>query len=114
MIACCPNCGFSLDRLETLQIGPLEIRDNAVGIFWLGEKVALPPARRLLVDALARGGGHVLKQAALIEAIGGDNADDPGNLLAVQVCKTRKAFRFIDRSFDRIETESGIGYRWRK
>ena len=83
-------------------------------IRWKDHAVRLPTARRLLVCALARDAGHVVRGHALIEAMGGERADDPGNLLAVQICKTRSAFRDLDPGFNMIETIWGTGVRWRE
>lgn len=112
-IGTCPNCAFDLESLRTLRQGELEIVDGGSLIRWQGLTVALSPACRTIVRALAADAGHVVKNIALVEAMGSDDLLDPTNLVKVQVCRTRKAFRRIDPAFDQIETWWGLGYRWR-
>jgi DNA-binding response OmpR family regulator len=112
-MTCCPNCGLDSRMLDKIIVGPLEVLDGGVDIRWRGRRVKLSPSRRLLVCAIVRNVGHVVGGHALIEAMGGEDSDDPGNLLAVQISRTRAAFRAVDTEFDMIETIWGTGVRWR-
>lgn len=108
----CPNCGHDLCSLATFHVGDLSIIDGGVTMLWRGVKVRMTAAQRLLVKALASSAGHVMKNPALIEAVGSDS-DNPINLVNVHACRIRALFRAIDPAFDRIETIWGVGLRWR-
>lgn len=110
----CPNCGLDLATLNAVHVGDLAVEDGGTLIRWKSQRVDLPPARRLLVSALAKAAGHVVKTPALYEALGINDHLDPTNLLKVQASRTRAAFRQLDPGFDQIETVWATGYRWRE
>lgn len=109
--AVCPNCGLDLEPLEAFSVGPLSIDKAASEIRWQGKVVPLRPSGRLMVAALARAEGMPIRRHVLAEIIGSEG-DEPGNIIAVQMCRTIATFRQADPSFDRIQNVRGQGFRW--
>lgn len=108
----CHNCGASLEPLEPFSLGKLFV-DKAGAHIWWGEKpVPLTTAERIIVIALARADGAVMRRAALAE-ITGSESENPQNIVAVYVSRASAKFREIDPAFDRIENVHGAGLRWR-
>lgn len=113
MIATCPNCCFDLSPFEPIVRGDLSIPDR-VTFRWQGHDLQLTPQQRLILLAIIRADGEIVKRTALMEAIGLDTDDrDPSNSADVQLSRVRAAFREIDPLFDSIETVRGEGLRWR-
>jgi hypothetical protein len=113
--ATCPACGRDLIRLERFRLGDLDVIGNAA-VFWRLQRIKLTPAETLLVVALARAAGAIIKGHVLAEIIDSE-ATSPESLLTSMVCKIRKKFRCIDLSFNEIELASnmhGSGLRWRQ
>lgn len=104
-------CGFDLEALDTFTVGSLTVEDGGNAIFWNGEQVALSPAQRLIVTALARDAGHCIKRPILAEVIGYEGDDI--NIIAVLLNRIMRSFRRIDDKFDRIESVWATGLRWR-
>lgn len=111
MLATCPTCGCDLEALRSYELGRLTIEDG-VNVLWNGQKVKLTPCERLIVLALSRAGGAVVKRAALAEAAGYEG-EDPNGVIGVWLNRINKAFRNIDPDFAAIETVWRSGLRWR-
>lgn len=111
----CPNCGYDLERVTDLQLGELAIVRGAE-IWWKGMRVALTVTQVLIVCALVRADGALVKNAALAEAIGYD-ADGLSRDINVHIFNIRRAFLALDPAFDCIERGRGRscrgGARWR-
>lgn len=104
-------CGFDLVALDTFEVGALTVEDAGNSIYWCGNKVSLSPSERLIVTALARNAGHVIRRPILAETIGYEG--DKLNIISVLLNRIYRGFRRIDESFDRIETVWGSGLRWK-
>lgn len=107
----CPNCGLQLAALDTFAVGELTVVDAGNAIFWQDERVSLSPSERLIVTALARDAGHVIRRSALAELIGYEG--DSLNIIAVFLNRIFRGFRRVDEAFNQIETVWGSGLRWR-
>lgn len=106
----CPNCGFDLERVRPMVSGDLEM--EAHEIRWKGRRVPLRLSGRMIVSAVVRADGVPISRNALIEALGCEDANDPFNVVAVQLCHARHAFQNIDPSFVALRTVRDIGVRW--
>lgn len=111
--AVCLNCGLDLSPFEPIERGDLRIPDR-VTVQWRGHTLPLTPQQRLILLAIVRADGAIVKRSALMEAIGTDTDDrDATNVVDVQIHHIRAAFREVDRMFDCLETVRGYGLRWR-
>lgn len=108
----CTNCGCDLEPFAPLQIGHLAI-DDPLTVRWRGQVVRLTAHQRLIVIALARADGKIMRRIALAEAAGSDERKDPHNLVDVQLHRIKAAFRDVDPAFDAIRSVWGQGIRWR-
>jgi len=106
----CPNCGLDLERFAPIHSGDLDLEAHEVR--WKGRRVPLRPSGRLIVSTLVRADGIPVSRNALIEALGCEQANDPVNVVAVQMTHVRRAFHDIDPAFHAIETVRDIGVRW--
>lgn len=109
----CPKCGYDLEALHAFELGGLRVEYDGAIILWRGQRVALTQAERLIVLALGRAGGAIVKRHILAEASGYEGEDHALNVVSVYVCKIKNKFRDVDASFDRIETVWRDGVRWR-
>ena len=110
--ATCPNCGYQMEKLERFEAGHLAITDGGASIRWRGRPVHLTPSQRVLIIALARAEGVPVKRIALAEAMGSDEAQDPENVVDVQVSRAIRTFRQVDPAFDAVQNVRGCGLRW--
>lgn len=106
----CPNCGFDLERVQPIERGDIKLQSHE--ICWKGRRVPLRPSGRILVSAVVRADGYTVTCAALGEALGCEDTINPDNLVAVQLCHARRAFRQIDPTFSALQTVWGTGIRW--
>jgi len=112
MCSVCPNCGFNLERIETIELGELVIDGWGANVFWKGIKVPLSKCLRLFLLAIVLAKGTLVSYAALAEALGYEG-DKGISYMSTQKSKIRRIFRQIDPSFALIETIWGEGMRWR-
>jgi DNA-binding response OmpR family regulator len=106
----CPNCGIDLERFAPILRGDIEV--TAYEVRWKGRRVPLRPSGKMIVSALVRADGLPVSLCAITELLGSDDAGDPANVAAVQICHARRAFREVDPTFQAIETVRAIGVRW--
>ncbi len=66
-----------------------------------------------LIEALIDRPGIVLSRARLLEHVRGDDSVVDDRLIDTYVRRMRRKLEAIDAEFDRIETITGAGYRWR-
>lgn len=110
----CPNCGTDLRAFEHFRLGDLDIIGNA-SVYWRAQKIDLTTAETLIVAALARANGAMVKHHAMAEAIGAE-ASNPSHCVWVHISNIRSKFRKADPAFDQIEragNEYVRGSRWR-
>jgi two-component system response regulator ChvI len=80
---------------------------------WKGVEVKLTVTEFLLLQALALRPGHVKSRDQLMDAAYGDSVFLEDRTLDSHIKRIRRKFRAHDKSFDRIETLYGIGYKYK-
>ena len=80
---------------------------------WKGVEVKLTVTEFLLLQALALRPGHVKSRDQLMDAAYGDSVFLEDRTIDSHIKRIRRKFRLHDKSFDRIETLYGIGYKYR-
>jgi DNA-binding response OmpR family regulator len=106
----CPNCGLDLERFAPVLKGDLELQAHEIR--WKGKPVRLRPSGRMLVSAIVRADGVPVSRQALMEVLGCEDAQNPENLISVQICHVRRAFSEIDPTFAALESIHSTGMRW--
>lgn len=67
--AVCWNCGIDLTPFEPIACGDLRMADR-VTVEWRGVPIRLSPQQRLILLAVVRAGGVLMRRNALLEASG--------------------------------------------
>ena len=80
---------------------------------WKGVEVKLTVTEFLLLQALALRPGHVKSRDQLMDAAYGDSVFLEDRTIDSHIKRIRRKFRAHDKSFDRIETLYGIGYKYK-
>ena len=80
---------------------------------WKGVEVKLTVTEFLLLQALALRPGHVKSRDQLMDAAYGDAVFLEDRTIDSHIKRIRRKFRAHDKSFDRIETLYGIGYKYK-
>ena len=80
---------------------------------WKGVEVKLTVTEFLLLQALALRPGHVKSRDQLMDAAYGDSVFLEDRTIDSHIKRIRRKFRAYDKSFDRIETLYGIGYKYK-
>ena len=80
---------------------------------WKGTEVKLTVTEFLLLQALALRPGHVKSRDQLMDAAYGDSVFLEDRTIDSHIKRIRRKFRAHDKSFDRIETLYGIGYKYK-
>ena len=80
---------------------------------WKGIEVKLTVTEFLLLQALALRPGHVKSRDQLMDAAYGDSVFLEDRTIDSHIKRIRRKFRAHDKSFDRIETLYGIGYKYK-
>lgn len=80
---------------------------------WKGVEVKLTVTEFLLLQALALRPGHVKSRDQLMDAAYGDFVFLEDRTIDSHIKRIRRKFRAHDKSFDRIETLYGIGYKYK-
>lgn len=88
------NLRLSVDRMEVL---------------WEGEAVPLTVTELWIVNSLARRPGHVRSRQQLMDDA---NILVDDQTITSHVKRIRRKFKVIDKSFDKLDTVYGAGYRW--
>lgn len=109
----CPNCGYQLTRLVDFNLGDLHVSGEFGMMSWKGQVPHLTKTERTIALAIAMAKGRIISRQALYAAGGFDQLDNPDNHLSQYIKRIRDAFREVDKNFDQIETERGIGFRWK-
>ena len=80
---------------------------------WKGVELKLTVTEFLLLQALALRPGHVKSRDQLMDAAYGDSVFLEDRTIDSHIKRIRRKFRAHDKSFDRIETLYGIGYKYK-
>lgn len=80
---------------------------------WKGVEVKLTVTEFLLLQTLALRPGHVKSRDQLMDAAYGDSVFLEDRTIDSHIKRIRRKFRAHDKSFDRIETLYGIGYKYK-
>jgi two-component system phosphate regulon response regulator PhoB len=75
-----------------------------------GILVTLGPTERRLLVALFEYPERVLSRMHLMQRVHGEQAEDPGRLIDISVCRLRRSLKQLDRA-DLLQTIRGRGYR---
>jgi len=75
-----------------------------------GVLVTLGPTERRLLVALFEYPERVLSRVHLMQRVHGGQAEDPGRLIDISVCRLRRSLKQLDRA-DLLQTIRGRGYR---
>ncbi len=94
--------------------GDLVLDETKHQCSWRGQDIALTVTEFLLVKSLAMRPGMVKSRDQLIDGAYGENIFVDDRTIDSHIKRVRKKFRQIDKSFDRIETLYGIGYKYKE
>ena len=94
---------------DTIHAGELQLDMKRMLALWSGEPVTLSVTELWMVHALAQHPGHVKSRQQLMDAA---NVVLDDATITSHVKRIRRKFLAVDKSFDRIETAYGMGYRW--
>ena len=95
---------------EVLEHGKLRLESERMRVMWGGVEVELTVTEFWIVHALARYPGHVKNRDQLMSAA--QVVVDEATITS-HIKRIRKKFIFVDAEFDAIDTQHGVGYRWR-
>ena len=96
-------------KVENHSLGHLEISAERTEIYWKSQKVDLPLTQFWMVEKLVANTGTAVSHDELMSAA---NIRVAPNTIAAHILAIRKHFIAIDKKFDAIRTERGLGYRW--
>jgi DNA-binding response OmpR family regulator len=105
--------------LETITVGQLKITPSAIRVEWTGQRVFITTNQFRVLQLLVTRIGMGVSYADLFNTfrpVGfhvGDGIEGHRPNVRTIIKRIRRAFETIDPSFDRIENQSGFGYRWR-
>ena len=83
--------------------------DRPPNLLWRGKPVVLTLTELTIVHCLARNAGKTVGHDMLIEAM---KTGDSVSALAQHMVGVRKKFTSVDKGFNRIKPDPGVGYRW--
>lgn len=99
------------DLQESLiSVNEMEIDEKSMSVRWRGELISLTLTEFWIVESLARRPGHVKTYDALNDVTRQGLVER--NTINGYIRRIRNKFRESDRSFDRIQTVHGTGYKW--
>ena len=99
------------DLQESLiSVNEMEIDEKSMSVRWRGELISLTLTEFWIVESLARRPGHVKTYNALNDVTRQGLVER--NTINGYIHRIRNKFRESDRSFDRIQTVHGTGYKW--
>ncbi len=79
---------------------------------WRGEPVRLTVTEFLILQSLAQRPGHVKSRDQLMDSAYGENIYVDDRTIDSHIKRLRKKLKAVDRSFDKIETLYGVGYKY--
>jgi two-component system, OmpR family, response regulator len=99
-----------LGQEEVLEHGKLRLEAERMRVTWNGAEVELTVTEFWIVHALARYPGHVKNRDQLMSAA--QVVVDEATITS-HIKRIRKKFLVVDTEFDSIDTQHGVGYRWK-
>jgi two-component system OmpR family response regulator len=93
-----------------ISVNEMEIDEKSMSVKWRGELINLTLTEFWIVESLARRPGHVKTYDALNDVTRQGLVER--NTINGYIRRIRNKFRETDRSFDRIQTVHGTGYKW--
>ena len=93
-----------------ISVNEMEIDEKSMSVKWRGELVNLTLTEFWIVESLARRPCHVKTYDALNDVTRQGLVER--NTINGYIRRIRNKFRETDRSFDRIQTVHGTGYKW--
>ena len=103
----------SASKEDMISHGDLLLDSDRHLCSWKGVEVKLTVTEFLLLQALALRPGHVKSRDQLMDAAYGDSVFLEDRTIDSHIKRIRRKFRAHDKSFDRIETLYGIGYKYK-
>jgi len=101
--------GFRAPEQQLHTVDKLTVDAERKHIHWRGELLDLTLTEFWLLQSLTEHPGHVKSHEQLMTAA---NVIVTNNAITAHIRRIREKFRAIDRDFDQIRTEYGMGYRW--
>jgi DNA-binding response OmpR family regulator len=93
--------------------GPCTVDRERLEVRWAGALVETTLSEVRLMEALLERPGVVKSRSQLLEHIRGEGSVVDGRLIDTYVRRMRRKLEALEPGFDRIETVTGAGYRWR-
>ena len=95
---------------DVLSVGELEINVDRMEVRWCGESLNLSITEFWIVLCLVRRPGHLKTRQQLMDAA---NIVVDESTITSHIKRIRKKLSLIDADANPLQTEYGIGYRWR-
>ncbi|AKF03042.1 response regulator transcription factor [Sandaracinus amylolyticus] len=96
-----------------LVAGHVSLDRERLELRYRGTLVTTTLSELRLIEAMVERPGIVLSRARLLEHVRGDDSVVDDRLIDTYVRRMRRKLEAIEPAFDRIETVTGAGYRWR-
>ncbi len=96
---------------DVVNIGKLAIDADRMRVTWADEPVELSVTEFWIVACLARRPGHLKTRQQLMDAA---NIVVDESTITSHIKRIRRKLKQVDADADPIQTEYGIGYRWRE
>ncbi len=104
---------FSGAKKNNLLVGDLTLDSERHLCKWKNNEVKLTVTEFLLLQSLASRPGHVKTRDQLMDAAYGDDVFLEDRTIDSHVKRIRRKFKLYDKSFNKIETLYGIGYKYK-
>jgi DNA-binding response OmpR family regulator len=98
---------------SVLVYGDASLDRERLELRYRGVLLATTLSELRLVEAMLDRPGIVLSRSRLLEHVRGDDSVVDDRLIDTYVRRMRRKLESVDPDFDRIETVTGAGYRWR-
>ena len=95
---------------ELMERGPLRFSVDRMEVSWNGEPVSLTVTEFWIIHSLIRHPGHVRTRQQLMDDA---NVLVDDQTITSHIKRIRRKFLRVDRTFDRLDTVYGAGYRWK-
>ncbi len=102
------------DSAKVLERGKLKLDSERHTCEWDGKQVTLTVTEFLILQSLAQRPGVVKSRDALMDAAYDDQVYVDDRTIDSHIKRLRKKFKYVDDTFDIIETLYGVGYRFKE